>query len=112
MNAENTTTTKSKNINLKIVQKVIELTTKKGYRLKDKNLNGFAQAFDKDELSIVYTTPFSGAEILPGQKAYLVDIWYQHKKVYSLDFQNIEALSGCHRRPKGLWLDKIMELKL
>ncbi|MEP1446351.1 MAG: hypothetical protein ABJK37_09605 [Paraglaciecola sp.] len=111
MNAENTTTTKSKNINLKIVQKVIELTTKKGSPLKSKNLSGFAQAFDKDDLSIVYTTPFSGAEILPGQKAYIIDIWYQHKKVYNTDFQSLDELSGCRRRPKGVWLDKFMELK-
>ncbi|WP_158768821.1 hypothetical protein [Paraglaciecola sp. L1A13] len=112
MNAENTTTTKSKNINLKIVQKVIELTTKKGYPLKDKNLNGFAQAFAKDELNIVYTARFSGAEILPGHRAYIVDIWYKHKKVYNIDFQDIDELSGCGRRPKGVWLDKLMELKL
>jgi hypothetical protein len=112
MNAENTTTTKSKNINLKIVQKVIELITKKGYPLKDKNLNGFAQAFDKNELSIVYTTPFSGAEILTGHRAYTVDIWYKHKKVYNIGFQDIDELSGCRRRPKGVWLAKLMELKL
>jgi hypothetical protein len=107
---EKPTTTKSKNINLKIVQTAIELNAKKGYPWKDKNLSGFAQAFAKDELNIVYTTPFSGAEILPGQKAYIVDIWYQHKKVYNIDIQNIDELSGCRRRPKGVWLDKLMAL--
>lgn len=48
------------NINLKIVNAAIYLTEKNDERLKDKNLSGFAQAFGKDELSIVYTTPFSG----------------------------------------------------
>jgi hypothetical protein len=111
MNAENPTTTKSKNINLKIVQTAIELNAKKGYPWKDKNLSGFAQAFAKDELNIVYTTPFSGAEILPGQKAYMVDFWYQQMKVYNIDFQNINESCGCRIRPKALWLDKLMELK-
>jgi hypothetical protein len=104
-------TAESKKLNLKIVQTAIELIAKKGYPWKDKNLSGFAQAFDKDELSIVYTTPFSGAEILPGQRAYIVDIWYKHKKVYNIDFQNINESSGCRIRPKGLWLNKLMELK-
>jgi hypothetical protein len=110
MYAAKSTNTERKNHNLEIVQTAIELTAKKGHPWKDKNLSGFAQAFDKDELSIVYTTPFSGAEILPGQRAYIVDIWYKHKKVYNIDFQNIDELSGCRRRPKGVWLDKLMAL--
>ena len=43
-------------MNLKIVQTAIELIAKKGYPWKDNNLSGFAQAFAKDELNIVYTT--------------------------------------------------------
>ena len=110
MHAEKSTTHERKNLNVEIVQAVIKLTTMKGYPWKDKNLSGFVQAFDKDELGIVYTTPFSGAEIYPGQLAYIVDIWYQHKKVYNIAFQNIDELSDCRKRPKGVWLDQLMAL--
>jgi hypothetical protein len=80
-NAAKSTNTESKNLNVEIVHAVIELTTNKGYKFKVKNLSGFAEAFKKEVLSMVYTTPFSGAELFPGQTAYIVDSWYKHKKV-------------------------------
>jgi hypothetical protein len=99
------------NINLQIVSASIRLTQEKGHPLVFENLSGFAQEFDCGDLSIVYTTPFSGAEIFPGQKAYIVDIWYKKKKVYSIYFKKFDDLSDSKMKPKGEWIEHLMTLK-
>lgn len=98
------------NINLQIVQAAISLTEERGMRIEVKNLGGFVQNFDFEDLSIIYTTPFSGAEIYPGEKAYMVDIWHQRKKLYSVYFKNVDELTDCKKRPKGEWVNKLLTL--
>lgn len=73
-----------------IVHHAIKLVESRGSDLKVKNLPGKVQKYEEGDFSIIYMTPFSGAEILPGEVMYGVDIWKNHKKVFSIFFKTFE----------------------
>ena len=102
--------TDKKNINVEIVEKAIDLAQKKGSRLESDNFSGFAQLFESKQINVIYTTPFSGAEVLPGERSYIVDIWYQRKKVYSLYYSHFDEVLKSKKRPKGEWVNALLSI--
>lgn len=74
----------------KVVEKAVQLCTSQGEKYTVENLPGFVQRFEKGSFSILYTTPFSGAEFYPGHQCYGIDIWYNQKKVLSETFMEFE----------------------
>lgn len=100
------------NITQQIVTISIHLTQNRGTRLSIKNLNGFVEIFNDGELEVMYSIPFSGAEVYPGQKPYMVDIWHNRKKVFSIYYSNFGELNSSEKSPRGDWIDKLIALKL
>ena len=98
------------NITQQIITISIHLAQNKGARMDVANLNGFVERFENDEFEIIYVTPFSGAEIYPGQKAYMIDIWQHRKKVFSIYYSRFDDLVGTKKRPRGEWVNKLMAL--
>ena len=98
------------NINVLIVEKAIDLAQKKGSPLKSPHFSGFAQQFEGKQISVIYTTPFSGAEVLPGELSYIVDIWYKRKKVYSFYYKHFDEVLKSKKRPKGEWVNALLSI--
>ncbi|UJX26441.1 hypothetical protein L3Q70_04610 [Pseudoalteromonas sp. CF6-2] len=90
--------------------KAIELIELYGENLVVDNMPGFAQTMERGDFLIVYTTPFSGAESLPGQRSYMIDIWYKDKKVFSEYFESLEDLYNCHRSKRSEWTKHLLSL--
>ena len=95
-----------------IAVRAIELIEKYGTRLEADNLSGYAESLETEKFMIVYTTPFSGAEILPGEKVYMVDIWHEGKKVLGEYFQNLEEMKGKGKSQKASWVEEFFKLEM
>lgn len=93
-----------------IVKKALELIKRYGNRTEVENLSGFAESFKLKNFVVVYTTPFSGAEVLPNQKKYMLDIWYKDKKVLSEYYSNIEELELSGHSKRVSWATEFLEL--
>lgn len=90
-----------------IIEKSIRLVDKRGALLKPENVSGHVQKAELESFIILYTTPFSGAELLPGQLFYGIDIWHHNKKVFSVYFDDLsdEKLLGSKRQA---WVKEFM----
>ncbi|TPH18089.1 hypothetical protein [Litorilituus lipolyticus] len=93
-----------------LVLKSIELIERYGELISVENLPGQAQSLERDDFLIVYTTPFSGAEVLPGELSYIVDVWFKNKKVFSEYFKSHEELHGGERKKRAEWCKLLMLL--
>lgn len=85
-----------------IAEHAIALITKYGEPFQVGTFPGFAQEAKVGEFSLAYTTPFSGFEVYPGEKMYMVDIWID-RKVFSCVYKTLDELSSTRAR-KGAWL--------
>ncbi|MCG9732339.1 hypothetical protein L1D44_21395 [Shewanella sp. Isolate13] len=94
-----------------IAVRAIELIEKYGKRLEVDNLPGFAESLETESFTIIYTTPFSGAEVYPGEKMYMIDIWHEGQKVLGECFQNIEEIRGKDKSKRTAWVEEFFELK-
>ncbi len=65
-----------------------------------------AQSFEKGDISIIYTTPFSNCEPYIGEKYYMVAIRYQNKKVFTVLYRNIHELA-LKRKREAHWIDAL-----
>lgn len=65
--------------------------------------------YEAETLCIVYTTPFSGAAPYPGESVYMIDIWHQSKKQFSIVYQRMEEVAASKKRPKGEWVGYLLE---
>jgi hypothetical protein len=77
-----------------VAKKAITLIEKYGHEEMIKGLTGKSQVADIGEFGIVYATPFSGAEVFPGVKNYIVSIWYKGKKVFNCDYKCMDELDS------------------
>ncbi|WP_338518455.1 hypothetical protein [Alteromonas gracilis] len=93
-----------------IILKVIELVEKNGQPLKVDNLPGLAHQASIGDFSMIYTTPFSGAEVYPGQRAYMIDIWYRGKKVFSEHYRDINNVKVKGSKKRAEWVEPFFEL--
>ncbi|WP_372742554.1 hypothetical protein [Neptunomonas sp.] len=80
------------------MEKAIALA-ERGEFIKPEKCNT-VQFFKNDELDIIYSTPFSGAEIYPGQPTYTVGIWFGGKKVIEIDYLSFRELEGKRKQLK------------
>jgi len=90
--------------------KAIELIELYGENLVVENMPGYAQTMERGDFLIVYTTPFSGVESLPGDRSYMIDIWYKNKKVFSEYFKSLEDLYNCNRSKRAEWTKHLLSL--
>lgn len=90
-----------------IVEKAVELALK-GVLITPNNCNQM-QLFENDKLTIVYSTPFSRAEVLPGHPTYMVSIWFGGKKVFSADYLTINDLGGKRKQLKP-WIEALLKV--
>lgn len=93
-----------------LVLKAIELIELYGEMLSVENMPGHAQSMQRGAFIIVYTTPFSGVEVLPGKRSYMIDIWYKEKKVFSECFKSLDDLRNCNRVKKSEWAKRLLSL--
>jgi hypothetical protein len=96
----------------KIAIRAIELIEKYGTRLEADNLLGFAEVLETESFLIVYTTPFSGAEVFLGEKMYMVDIWHEGKKVLGECFRNLEDMRDKGKSKRAAWVEELFELAI
>ena len=90
--------------------KAIELIELYGEELSSENMPGFVQTMQRNDFMIVYTTPFSGVEVLPGKRRYMIDIWYKNKKVFSEYFKSLDDLYKCNRAKRSEWAKQLLSL--
>lgn len=95
-----------------IAVRSIELIEKYGTRLEVDNLPGFVESLETESFMIVYTTPFSGAEVYPGEKMYIIDIWHEGKKVLGECFRNLEEIRGKGKSKRTAWVEELFELEM
>jgi hypothetical protein len=93
-----------------IAAKAIELIEKHGKKLQAENLTGYAESLETENFMIVYTTPFSGAEVFPGEKMYMIDIWHDGKKVLSECYLNLEELKVLGKSKRAAWVEDFFDL--
>jgi hypothetical protein len=92
-----------------IAVRAIELFEKYGTRFEDNNLSGYAESLETEKFMIVYTTPFSGAEVFPGEKMYMVDIWHEGKNVLGEYFRNFEEMRGKGKSKRASRVEEFFE---
>jgi hypothetical protein len=95
-----------------IAARAIELIEKHGTRLETDNLPGFAELLETENFTIIYTTPFSGAEVFPGEKMYMIDIWHEGKKVFGEHFLSLEEMIGKGKSKRASWVEEFFELEM
>jgi hypothetical protein len=95
-----------------IAVRAIELIEKYGTRLEADNLSGYAESLETEKFIIVYTTPFSGAEVFPGEKMYMIDIWHTGKKVLREHFHNLEEMRDKGKSKKAAWVEELFVLEM
>ncbi len=95
-----------------IATKAIDLIEQHGEKFKAEGLPGHAQSLEVENFKIIYTTPFSGAEVYPGQRTYMIDIWYNGQKVLSECYQNYEGLKALGKSKRAAWVEDFFELTM
>lgn len=93
-----------------VIEHAIFLANTKGEDIKVNNLPGKATYYECGKFSLIYTTPFSGAEIYPGQLSYIMDIWVDHKKVFTHCYSDLESISS-KKTKRASWVAEFMNLK-
>lgn len=92
----------------KIVETAINLISAKGSDFHPEGLPGKIQKYENDNFMVLYTTPFSGLEFLPGKKGYCIDIWCNNKKVLNCVFDEFESITGNKR--VNDWIEAFLRL--
>lgn len=93
-----------------IASKAIELLEKHGKLFKPDGIPGQVQSVRIENFNVVYTTPFSGVEIFPGQKMYTVDIWYNDKKVFSEYAPSLADIKSLNKSKRSAWVEEFFAI--
>ena len=100
----------SKPIPVKVlIEHAIYLCTEKGKALQLEGAPGIVMQYDSADFSVLYTTPFSGVEVYPGMKRYIIDIWYKNKKVFNHDFSSLDDIED-GKSKRAEWVYTFMEI--
>ena len=100
-------------MNQKISQVIaisIKLVDMKSKKIKLPNLPGELQEVEVGDFRIAYATPFSGAEVMPGQKNYMLAIWHANKKVFSADWSPVDEDNPNVSCKKWDWFDQFSSI--
>jgi len=91
-----------------MIDVVIPYINKNGSALKDENSPGKALQLEVREFNLIYSTPFTRLEILPGEFAkYGLNVWANGQgKVLSVWWEPFDL--RCFKN--GQWVDKILQL--
>ena len=86
------------------------LTHNHGEFIEVENVSKKIQQLETDNFCFIYTTPFSGIEYLPNTKSYGVSIWFEDKKVFAIDYKNMEDDVLLKRKRSSKWVKKLLAL--
>ncbi len=94
---------------VKIIEKAVSLSNMYGCLENIEGLSGQVCVTKLDDIGIVYSSPFSGAEVFPGVKCYMVSIWKSNKKIFNCDYKRLADLDGVSPTNKK-WVKDFMQL--
>jgi len=94
---------------LAIVEKIVELSDKYRKLESIQGMPGHAQVTEINDFKITYISPFSGVEVLPGIKHYIVSIWTKNKKIFNCDYKGLDDINNKKPIAKD-WVIKFMRL--
>lgn len=92
-----------------IVEHAILLANTKGKKMTGLNVPGHVTEYTNGSYSLIYTTPFSGFEVLPGQTSYIVDIWFDNKKIFTHYFSSFDSIP-INKTKRQPWADEFLSL--
>lgn len=93
-----------------IVSKAVDLTMTHGEFIKVENVSKKVQQLKIDQFCFIYTTPFSGIEYRPNIRSYGVSIWFKEKKVFAIDYKDMEDEVLLKRKRNCEWVINLLAL--
>lgn len=92
-----------------IADQAMTLIHSRGQNVHLDGAPGYVREVAWGGFTILYTTPFTGAETLPGWRAYRIDIWHGRKKVFCCAYDSLDELTA-KGRSRQAWVQALKDV--